>query len=46
MNAHSWSNLGFVYTHPDIIFETDESKSLLAGSEHFHVNEIEVYTRQ
>ena len=45
-NINSNSNLGHSYTHPDYRFETNEAKSLLAGSYNFQVSEIEVYTKE
>ena len=45
-NTLSYSNLGNSYTHPDYKYGSNEAKSYLAGSFHFHVSEIEVYSTQ
>ncbi len=46
-NTHegSYSDFGFSYEHPDYEFESDEAKSILAGSYHFQIEDIEVYTQ-
>jgi hypothetical protein len=46
-NTHSksFSNLGHSYPHPDYAYGSNETKLFLAGSEHFRVSEIEVYTK-
>jgi len=40
------SDLGYSFIHPDYALGTNEAKTLLAGSDHFQVSEIEVYTTQ
>ena len=45
-NAHSQSNLGSSYKHPQYAFGTTEAKSFIAGSEYFQLSEIEVYQKE
>jgi hypothetical protein len=40
---NSFSNLGYIYKHPQYKFLTDEAQTYLAGSYHFQLDEIEVY---
>jgi len=42
----SWSNLGFIYKHPQYDEGTNEAKSFLAGSYNFQLNEIEVFQKE
>ena len=39
------SNLGKTYSHPHYFYGSDEAKTFLAGSENFHLSEMEVYKR-
>jgi hypothetical protein len=41
-----YSNLGYVYSHPQYVYCTDEAKSFLTGSQTFQLDEIEVYQRE
>jgi hypothetical protein len=43
-NLKSCSNLGLNFKHPKYQFDTKEAKRFLAGSHHFQVDEIEVYS--
>jgi len=45
INTESYTNFGESFTHPDFIEGSDEARSFLAGSYHFQVEEIEVYTK-
>jgi hypothetical protein len=40
-----YSNLGYSYKHPQYARGTNEAKTFLAGSTHFHLDEIEVYQK-
>ena len=42
----SYSNLGFIYKHPQYAYETNEAESFLAGSHEFQLAEIEVYQKE
>jgi hypothetical protein len=42
----SWSNLGWVYKHPQYAIGTDEARTFLAGSCEFQLDEIEVYKKE
>ena len=44
-NMESFSSLGYCYIHPDNVNDSIEYNSILAGSENFQVDEIEVYTK-
>ncbi len=44
-NFTSCSNLGLNFIHPKYPFDSKKAKKFLAGSYHFQVNEIEVYSR-
>ena len=44
-NSKSCSNLGLNFKHPKYQFDSKEAKKFLAGSHHFNVNEIEVYSK-
>jgi hypothetical protein len=46
ITMHSVSNLGFAYKHPQYEYGTNEAKTFLAGSTHFHLDEIEVYHKE
>jgi hypothetical protein len=39
------SNLGKTYSHPHYFYGSDEAKTFLAGSESFHLSEMEVYRK-
>ena len=43
--THSSSNLSHTYKHSQYAFNTNETKSFLAGSQYFLFSEIEVYNR-
>ncbi len=45
-NKSGYSDLGHSYTHPDYSVGSNEARSFLAGSHHFEVLEIEVYTKR
>ena len=42
-NDDSYSNLGFTYTHPDYQRDSERANSILAGTQFFEVDEIEVF---
>ena len=42
----SHSNLGYTYTHPEFPKKCQRTKTILAGTEKFQVNEIEVFQIQ
>jgi hypothetical protein len=42
----SWSNLGFIYRHPQYANGTSEASTFLAGSHKFLLDEIEVYQKE
>jgi hypothetical protein len=42
----SYSNLGFIYKHPQYAYETNEAESFLAGSHEFQLDQIEVYQKE
>ena len=44
-NSYS-SRLGWTYKHPQYAYRTNEAKTFLAGSESFHLDEIEVYQKE
>ena len=44
MDSHS--NLGNCYKHPQYEYGTNEAETFLAGSTHFHLDEIEVYQKK
>ena len=44
--THSSSNLSHTYKHSQYAFNTNETKSFLAGSQYFLLSEIEVYDRE
>jgi len=41
-----YSDLGYVYYHPQYAQGTNEAKTFLSGSNFFHLDEIEVYQKQ
>ena len=45
-NSSSYSNLGFSYTHPEYTNGSDRTKTILAGTHSFQVEEIEVFQMQ
>ena len=45
-NTNSYSNLGKTYTHPDYPHGSERTKTILAGTHHFQVQEIEVFQMQ
>ena len=42
----SYSNLGFLYSHPQYAHGTNEAKIFLAGSHEFQMDEIKVYEKE
>jgi hypothetical protein len=44
--TNSYSNLGFSYEHPQYAQGNNETRTFLAGSFHFQLNEIEVFERK
>lgn len=42
-NEYSSSNLGFSYRHPIYLYDSIESKSFLASSQYFYVEDYEVF---
>ena len=46
MNTNSCSNIGQTYTHPEYPFGSHRAKTILAGTENFQVQEIEVFGMQ
>jgi hypothetical protein len=44
-NKKSNSNLGYGYQHPDYVRETDRAQNILAGSNNFEIEEIEIFTK-
>ena len=45
-NRNSCSNIGKTYTHPEYPFGSHRAKTILAGTEYFQVQEIEVFQLQ
>ena len=45
-NTNSYSDLGKSYTHPEYPYGSDKAKTILAGTHHFQVEEIEVFQMQ
>ena len=45
-NMSSYSNLGQTYTHPEYPYGSEKAETILAGSCHFQVQEIEVFQMQ
>jgi hypothetical protein len=43
LNTFSYSNLGLIYTHPEYPYGSNKAKTILAGSQRFQVQEIEVF---
>jgi hypothetical protein len=43
---NSYSDLGLYYRHPHIKFSTNETRTFLAGSYEFQLDEIEVYQKE
>jgi hypothetical protein len=44
-NASSYSNLGFTYRHPNLVYGSNEATTFLTGSFNFQVEEIEVFQK-
>ena len=45
-NTNSYSNIGLTYTHPEYEFGSERAKTILAGTQYFQVQEIEVFQMQ
>ena len=45
-NTNSYSNLGHTYTHPDYNYGSEKARTILAGTQYFQVQEIEVFQMQ
>ena len=45
LNWDSYSNFGYTYKHSDYLIGTKEAQSIMAGSYHFQVADIEVFTQ-
>ena len=45
-NSMSYSNLGYVYVHPEYPIGSKSTKTILAGTQNFQVQEIEVFELQ
>ena len=46
MNTTNYSNLGKTYTHPEYPLGSEKARKILAGSQFFKVQEIEVFQMQ
>ena len=44
--SSSYSNLGKTFTHPEYPYNTEKAKTILAGTQYFEVQEIEVFQMQ
>ena len=46
INKKSYCSFGYSYQHPDYVKETVRAKNILAGSDFFETDEIEVYAKK
>ena len=45
-NTSSYSKLGNTYTHPEYPYGSEKSRKILAGTQYFKVQEIEIFQMQ